>query len=249
MEILYCVYQHTNKLNNKKYIGITSKQDVSERWQNGSGYFSNKHFYNAIKKYGWDTGFTHEILAENLRADEAKQLEIALIAKYDLTNPNFGYNKSKGGDGYLVYDTQEERTAAHKAACKRSKQKRKSNPIKADQDKQSNRQNYHNHMQDMKYREARRENMRVKVKEQYETDSAFKAKLKIRQSRYYNSITELRNKLREYYKLNPSYFTAQEAELAFAFNNNRKNYKCQSAIKLRNLLTVIEERIYVNKSN
>ena len=249
MEILYCVYRHTNKLNNKKYVGITSKQDVSERWQKGSGYFNNKHFYNAIKKYGWDTGFTHEILAENLQAAEAKQLEIALIAKYDLTNPDFGYNKSKGGDGYLIYDTEEDRIAAHSAAMKRAKQKRKSDPIKADLDKQINRQNYYRHMQDPEYKKTRRDNMRAKVKESYETDPVFKTKLKLRQNRYYGNITELRNKLREYYKINPNYFTEQEAELAFAFNSNRKNYKCQSAVKLRDLLVVIEERAHVNKSD
>lgn len=32
----YKVYIHTNKLNNKKYIGIT-KQDPERRWKNGWG--------------------------------------------------------------------------------------------------------------------------------------------------------------------------------------------------------------------
>lgn len=42
---------HRNMINDKKYIGITSR-NVDLRWQNGLGY-KNTHFGNAIKKYGW----------------------------------------------------------------------------------------------------------------------------------------------------------------------------------------------------
>ena len=48
----YCVYIHTNKINNKKYIGVT-KLDPEQRWKNGMGY-KKQSFYNAIMKYGWD---------------------------------------------------------------------------------------------------------------------------------------------------------------------------------------------------
>jgi hypothetical protein len=49
----YSVYKHTNKYNNKIYIGIT-KQNPIKRWANGKGYKINSHFRNAIEKYGWD---------------------------------------------------------------------------------------------------------------------------------------------------------------------------------------------------
>ena len=38
MEKTWTVYMHTNKINNKVYVGITS-QKVQNRWNNGKGYF------------------------------------------------------------------------------------------------------------------------------------------------------------------------------------------------------------------
>ena len=91
----FCVYKHTAP-DGKVYIGITGR-DPTERWANGKGYTGQRRFYNAIKKYGWET-FSHEILAEDLTEEEAKEQEIALIALYDSTDPQKGYNVSKGGD-------------------------------------------------------------------------------------------------------------------------------------------------------
>lgn len=92
----YYVYKHTNTINGKCYIGITS-QLPELRWKNGYGYSKTQpKFYNAIKKYGWES-FTHEILFEKLTFDEANQKEIELIAFYD--SCNVGYNTSMGGSG------------------------------------------------------------------------------------------------------------------------------------------------------
>jgi group I intron endonuclease len=92
----YCVYCHTNKLNNKKYIGIT-RNIPERRWQNGRGYINNDHFYRAITKYGWHN-FTHEILYTDLSKSEAENLEILLIKEYDSANPKHGYNIELGGN-------------------------------------------------------------------------------------------------------------------------------------------------------
>ena len=61
MIIIWIVYQHTNKTNCKKYIGITSRTWKERAGANGINYRSCPHFYAAIEKYGWD-GFEHEIL-------------------------------------------------------------------------------------------------------------------------------------------------------------------------------------------
>lgn len=95
----YFVYRHVAP-NGKMYIGITSKANPQDRWMNdGSGYLSNLHFWNAIQKYGWEN-FQHIIVAHNLSVDTACHLEEYLIKKYDTMNN--GYNQTSGG----IYPTE-----------------------------------------------------------------------------------------------------------------------------------------------
>jgi hypothetical protein len=142
----FIVYMHINKLNDKKYVGITC-QKPNARWHNGRGYleqtkagsYKQDAFAKAILKYGWDN-FEHKILFEHLTADEAKAKEIELIAQYHtwLQDPAcHGYNMTPGGDGTLKYLDREE---AHqvKLACKRkSYEKRKLDPEKYARDLES----------------------------------------------------------------------------------------------------------------
>ena len=95
----YTVYMHIAP-NDKKYVGIT--KNIKGRWKNGYGYASSPHFYNAILKYGWDN-IKHTIIAENLTIEQACKLEQNLIADYDLTNPEKGYNVCIGGEGTNGY--------------------------------------------------------------------------------------------------------------------------------------------------
>lgn len=87
----YSVYCHTNKVNGKRYIGITSVSP-QKRWANGKGY-RGMVFGRAIKKYGWD-GFYHEILITGLTETEALKKESELIQSFKSYNPRFGYNQS-----------------------------------------------------------------------------------------------------------------------------------------------------------
>lgn len=89
----YVVYMHRNIINGKMYIGQTC--NLSERWRgNGKNYFNSIKFYNAIKKYGWDS-FTHEVLYSNLNKQAADRLERELILQYNSIEE--GYNLKEGG--------------------------------------------------------------------------------------------------------------------------------------------------------
>lgn len=104
----WCVYKHTNKLNGKCYIGITSKKP-EVRWAKGVGYQQNRHFWNAIQKYGWG-GFDHEILVTGLSREEACALEIELIAQHGSFEPG-GYNQTIGGEGSNGWKMSDEQKA------------------------------------------------------------------------------------------------------------------------------------------
>lgn len=73
-EKTYCVYMHENKINHKKYIGMTG-QDPELRWRKGANYKESVAFWKAIQKYGWD-GFDHIILVSGLTREEACDKEI-----------------------------------------------------------------------------------------------------------------------------------------------------------------------------
>lgn len=91
------VYKHENLLNNKVYIGITSRTLNARSGKNGSSYYKSPHFWSAIQKYGWGN-FSHEVLVDCLTKDEACKLEKEYIVKYKSTDRKFGYNCSLGGE-------------------------------------------------------------------------------------------------------------------------------------------------------
>lgn len=128
----YCVYMHINTINSKRYVGITSKIP-EERWRNGNGYKSNKHFYNAILKYGWNN-FQHIIVKNNIEMEEACQLEKELIKKYHSNNTNFGYNICDGGETNILPKSSLEKISKKNLGRKMTKcvlEKRAKNPPKA----------------------------------------------------------------------------------------------------------------------
>jgi group I intron endonuclease len=96
----FIVYKHTNKINNKAYIGYTS-HSLEHRW---IGHIKTRNrkcaFARALKKYGTDCDvWTHEILETltDSSVELAKQKEVYWIAYYDTYRS--GYNETKGGEG------------------------------------------------------------------------------------------------------------------------------------------------------
>lgn len=106
------VYVHTFP-NNKKYFGITCRDDPNIRWQNGKGYGKDGQpvMYNAIQKYGWDN-VKHEILFSGLSRKEAESKERELIALYKTNCKRYGYlygyNMTDGGEGTLGHKVSKE---------------------------------------------------------------------------------------------------------------------------------------------
>ncbi len=124
----YTVYMHTNKINNKAYIGITC-QDVEDRWQNGLGYLKkNKYgeytqpaFARAIEKYGWDN-FEHIIVFKDVNKSDACKYEKQLILLFKTQNRNYGYNISSGGDDGCVGRIVSEETRARLSDAHKGKE-------------------------------------------------------------------------------------------------------------------------------
>ena len=102
----YSVYKHTTP-SGKVYIGITSKP-VEERWLNGRGYARNEHFWNAIKKYGWDN-IEHQVLVTGLSKEEASEVEKMYIALYRSHEIKHGYNLTEGGETGIVHTMESRR--------------------------------------------------------------------------------------------------------------------------------------------
>lgn len=134
---LWCVYIHTNKTNEKVYIGV-AKGNPKKRWgKDGNGYMQTQPvFARAIQKYTWD-GFEHAVIADNLTQEEAFEMEIELIAQYKSNccrykNPEYGYNMTDGGDGNRGYKPSEET----KQKIREAQLKRFSNPEEREKQKQ-----------------------------------------------------------------------------------------------------------------
>jgi len=90
----YHIYRHTTP-DGKVYIGCTC-QNPEARWgRGGENYQSNKEFWCAIQKYGWDN-VKHEILRVELDRQTALALEYEYIHQHKATNPDYGYNHISG---------------------------------------------------------------------------------------------------------------------------------------------------------
>lgn len=101
--VIQGVYLITNKIDNKKYVGISN--DIYHRWTehkwrafNKSSQEYNKTLSKAFRKYGLEN-FEFSILKEEKDANKRKELEKDYIKFYD--SYKNGYNDTIGGDGNL----------------------------------------------------------------------------------------------------------------------------------------------------
>lgn len=101
------IYKITNSVNSKVYIGQTYKS-IKERWRGHKyaafhpGHISyNSAIYKAIRKHGWENFKIEPI--EECSQDKLDEREMYWIEKYDSYGRK-GYNSTRGGHGYRIYD-------------------------------------------------------------------------------------------------------------------------------------------------
>lgn len=100
------IYKVTNLINNKVYIGLTTKSFKIRKTRHL--YDARLHKYNsifhaAIRKYG-EENFQWEIIRTAQNKEELKQMEKEEIANHKSNNPEFGYNMTIGGESLLGKD-------------------------------------------------------------------------------------------------------------------------------------------------
>lgn len=98
MEPKNVIYMITNKINNKKYIGLTSQgliQREREHFYRFNKGERNHKLYRAFRKYGYDN-FEYTILHTCETKEQLPELEIHYINIHNTFNR--GYNMTIGGD-------------------------------------------------------------------------------------------------------------------------------------------------------
>ena len=107
---IYCLF---NKVNEKRYVGKATNIDFRIKVHlkdltNNSHY--NEHLQNSWNKYGGDS--FECLILEFCDKELLSDREIFYIKKYNSKDQNFGYNKTKGGEGtsgYVYTESQREK--------------------------------------------------------------------------------------------------------------------------------------------
>lgn len=92
------VYRITNTVNGKIYIGQTIDPDTRKESHRKHGKYMphTNHFYNAVKKHGWEA-FRFEEIDTAFSPEELNHMETYWIKWFNATDPEVGYNIAKGG--------------------------------------------------------------------------------------------------------------------------------------------------------
>jgi len=160
---LYTVYLHTNKIDNKKYVGITCQEPYEKRFNgDGSGYKNCVHFWNAIKKFGWEN-FEHKVLERVETEKEAMAFEKHYIALFQSDNDEFGYNIKSGGEHQ--HYPQEIRDKISKANMGRK------SPTEGKHHSEETKRKIRDAQKGRKFTPEHAENVRVATRKYYETHS------------------------------------------------------------------------------
>lgn len=96
------IYKYTNKINNKVYIGQTTRERL-RKYEHKKATKDNTYFHKAVSKYGIDN-FSYEILFKVIGWDKdlvrnvLNIWESYYVTLYQSNNMDYGYNLTSGGD-------------------------------------------------------------------------------------------------------------------------------------------------------
>lgn len=101
------IYKATNKLNNKKYIGLTTKTLEERKRTHAFGAKNGTTYFNrAIREYGVE-GFNWEEIDTADTIEELRSKEEEWILYYDtFDNKDKGYNTSSGGQYFKITEAE-----------------------------------------------------------------------------------------------------------------------------------------------
>ena len=94
---IYCI---TNKINNKKYIGLTT-QRLQSRFSQHKKQPTNSHLKNSFNKYGIDN-FTFSEIDFAVNKEDLEEKEKYYIDLYNTLSREYGYNIRDGGETYVM---------------------------------------------------------------------------------------------------------------------------------------------------
>lgn len=105
------LYTIQNKINNKKYVGITNS--TYRRWREhtvnlNKNTHENKHLQAAWNKYG-PNNFVFSVVDTFSSLDALNKAEVLYIKEHDLLNQDKGYNLTVGGNCF-VHSTKAKRS-------------------------------------------------------------------------------------------------------------------------------------------
>lgn len=92
------VYTIRNTINDKCYVGLTTRDNYNDRLKEHVSFSKSKskyHIHRAIRKYGWEN-FTHTAWYVSDDIVMLSRFEIAKIKEFDTFNN--GYNMTEGGE-------------------------------------------------------------------------------------------------------------------------------------------------------
>lgn len=117
-DVLYgFIYKIQNKINNKIYIGQTSRTLTKRIYEYKSAFnkgdLHNSYLLNAFNKYGFDN-FDFTLIDSSKNQNLLNEREVFWIGHYNTTNKELGYNISVGGDNAIpTIETRIKMSIAH----------------------------------------------------------------------------------------------------------------------------------------